>query len=145
MGNNMRIISFRGMGISDNKWHYGMFGIKETSVPCCEAGYYIISRANMLTAIKVHPESVGQFTGLSDSNRNKIYEGDIIRDKDGEVYEIDWSVTYNSAYYAAHLNGSRWTETQMDLFDLEEIVVVGNAYDNRDLLCGREWDENLRD
>jgi hypothetical protein len=119
----MRTIRFRGMGIVDSTWHYGMLGIKEVSVPCCEAGYYIISRANMLTAIKVHPKSVGQFTGLMDRHGEKIYEGDIVTWASDEPEENPYS---SRVYFEG---GAFYPVCELPPANF---TVVGDSYGNED-------------
>ncbi len=90
----------------------------------------------------IDPETVGQFTGLTDKNGKKIFEGDIVNILGNQDVE-DWkNVNYNALI--AFLDGGfcaidgtieehgfrRYALERMD-FDLE---VIGNIHDNPELL-----------
>lgn len=80
-------------------------------------------------ATPVIPETVGQFTGVCDKNGKKIFEGDIVRAMmdygPAGFLESIVDIGYKK------LAGYRW-----EYFDMDTIVVIGNVYDNPELLKG---------
>ena len=97
-------------------------------------------------AIEVRPETVGQFTGLTDKNGKKVFEGDILKFPDTNA-EYEWigkvefgnpNSEYNWGFQLVYVSG---TEPNTDIllwFDMEETgafsEVVGNIHDNPELL-----------
>ena len=74
--------------------------------------------------VKVIQETVGQFTGLTDKNGNKIFEGDIVESPNGTQGFIE----RQNAECAFLVNiGDDWQT--MDDCPYE---VVGNIYDNKE-------------
>lgn len=81
--------------------------------------------------IKVDPETVCQYTGLTDKNSRKIFEGDIIND-------IDYGIMK-----CIYLHGS-FVWYKEDGFKIEcmkyvpVIEIIGNIYDNPERLEGMQ-------
>jgi len=76
----MREILFRGKRVDSNEWIIGNLIVHhylDKNDELIENLYYITLGIGA-NAIQVHPETVGQFTGLTDVNGVRIFEGDVI-------------------------------------------------------------------
>lgn len=77
--------------------------------------------------VSVIPESVGQFTGLKDMDREEIFEGAIGWDERGEVHG---KIVFDEGGFLFE-----WENMSDDLYECcGDIVIVGNIYDNPELL-----------
>lgn len=124
----MREILFKEKTINGN-WVNGLLANKNDK-------WYISNKAGSPFAYDVRPETLCQFTGLCDSYGNKIWENDILMAHLDESYPEDVTyktVEWNVAGWVTHEAGSTDRE-YLDEFDLEHFEVVGNIFDNKELL-----------
>lgn len=128
----MREILFRGKRKDNGEWVYGFaifadnkaFILNNAKVEFVKG--FNENRLNFVL-IEVIPETVGQFTGLTDTIGKKIFEGDIIKNS------INWKcrVEYAEASlypFVAYPDFCSW--------NAEECEVIGNIHDNPELMKG---------
>lgn len=118
----MRTIKFRGKRVDNGKWVYGYlhlpFGNENIMIQVSNTDSY-----------GVIPESVGQFTDLTDKNGKEIYEGDIV-DFNNRIQGISKVVFENGGFMADAKN----YETAFTYRVANHARVIGNIHDNPELL-----------
>lgn len=95
---------------------------------------------------EVYPETVGQFTGLTDKNGKKVFEGDILKFTDTNA-KYEWigmvefgnpNGEYNWGFQLVYISGVKPNTDILCWFDMEETgafaEVIGNIQDNPELL-----------
>lgn len=150
----MREIKFRGKHKNPygDKWVYGYYAI--------EHGEHVIimpHSTNYETALKenrpisttsvkhtIDYNTLGQYTGLKDKNKSKIYEGDILRYEGGGIYRVVFdemmimcpqdNIEEPSPGYYGILIGDK-TKELCPLGVTQRLAkVIGNIHDNPELL-----------
>lgn len=121
----MREIKFRGKD-DNGHWHFGDLRTSEHFPPqIVEGGLYT-------RFFFVDSATVGQFTGLCDSEGREIYEGDVVRHKNCICL-----VVYNStrfASFALRKDGWAYHHYFGEAFEASECQVIGNVHDDLELL-----------
>lgn len=123
----MREILFRGKRVDNGEWIEGNYEWYH------KPPKHIISNPYTGETKGVILETVGQYTGLKDKNGTKIFEGDIARDNDGFI----GTIVYGSGSFC--YEDIRWNEYLNTA--CHHIKVIGNIYDNPELLEEQEEDE----
>lgn len=145
----MREILFRGKRVDNSGWVYGYFvnqyGANQIYLPNDTDDDGFDKR-------HITPETVGQYTGLTDKNGKKIFEGDIIelhtldtndrrravclygefREEEDELY-LGWYIHYSGSDGTFD---SSLVQENKELMNLAEII--GNIHDNPELLEVKE-------
>lgn len=133
----MREILFKAKRIDNGEWVEGYYLRDQYHRGGKDIIFYRkdSDRFTVYTDI-IDPETLCQFTGLYDKNGNKIWENDILMAHLDESYPEDATyeiVEWNVAGWVGHETGS--TDRQyLDKFDLEHFEVVGNIFNQPELL-----------
>jgi uncharacterized phage protein (TIGR01671 family) len=105
-----REIKFRGISYLTNNWEFGYLSKRESL-------YFIKNTYN------VKENTIGQFTGLLDKNRNEIYEGDLVQH---DAWDYPFEVIFNQEK-ARFVCKMKTGLTQY--IDCQNLVVVGNIHE----------------
>ena len=160
----MREILFRGKCKDSGKWYEGYYVHLRKTTYCFKEDYdrnpdndmhQIIFEEmmdwglpNQHFRVDVLPETVGQYTGLTDKNGKKIFEGDIVKCSDA-TYDYGFVAVvmfgnpngeYNWGFQLKRIRGASANTDILLWVDMEEggayTEVIGNIHDNPELLKG---------
>lgn len=131
----MREILFRAKREDIGEWVYGYYVRMPDAAGSAHRMYVPAENPDESNNVfYIDPETVGQYTGLTDKNGVKIFEDDIIQTDDSDeepakVFydegETEFAVIIDNCYYGL---GSNFNET--------DLTVIGNIHDNPEQL----WD-----
>ena len=145
-----REIIFRGKCVSDSKyagqWVEGGYVPPYEDSETKEALIVMFYGGNTTSTCHVIPETVGQYTGLTDKNGKRIFEGDILKvyyygkSKIFGVVKFDESRFFIDDDFMRDDIKAKAPMTEM--FSRYEFEVVGNVHDNPELLKGDSHEQN---
>ena len=147
----MREIVFRGKRCDNGEWVYGYYVESHHSwkghkphkswivgSPITNGGWF-----NLLQRYAVKDDTVGQYTGLTDKNGNKIFEGDILQTR----AKFKGVVTWNKKGYFYINDDEELKEKDCEILGvmlecvnrfevIGEFEIIGNIIDTPELLKG---------
>lgn len=138
----MREILFRGKDIY-GKWLYGdLINLTNEIKQIC-------NHTQLEHAHSVDIKTIGQYTGLTDKNGKKIFEGDIIKTHYANAVRADFieTVVFNGGRFCAFseiegckswaliYNGTPHLAIDKTVY-MDSVEVIGNIHDNPELLGG---------
>jgi len=129
-----REILFRAKRIDNGEWvegYYAVVGKRHVIIKAQAEDYYTVEnnlkKSHGNEVIEVDPETVCQYTGLTDRNGRKIFEGDIIDDID---YGIMKCIFLHGSFVWYKEDGFRIECMRY----VPKIEVIGNIFDNPELI-----------
>lgn len=126
----MREILFRGKRVDTGQW------VISDCFFQCVGEIKLWDNPNRDGWVCVKAETIGQYTGLTDKNGTKMFEGDIIK-----TYHGNGKVVYSKQYalFGYIMLEKDNTEKEYDYRFTDVVIedgieVIGNIYDNPELL-----------
>ena len=124
----MREILFRGKQTNNKKW------VVDNSVLFFKNATKIYGALNEWREVEVIPETVGQYTGLTDKNGTKSFEGDIVN-YNGTNHKVVFETRGESAYFGIEISNIETWRFCLEV-PAKLMNVIGNIHDNPELLGG---------
>lgn len=140
----MREIVHRGKRKDNGEWVYGSLVIANDPI---NAGKCFIlqstsdfscggdqgERIRIGCFAEVDPETTGEYTGLIDKNRKRVFEGDVLVINEAWHYPV--CVKFTEFSWECHSPTHKLYRHRLEA-NQEKYEVIGNIYDNPELLGG---------
>jgi len=143
-----REIEFRGKRVDNGEWIYGVpitdKATNDAYIITSTAGASLKSEINNMcaTGFRVISNTVGQYTGLTDKNGTRLFEGDIVKITDFHTTAIA-AVKYGSTkestswgWYFDDNDGHAYFLMSKAFCEDYNGIIIGNIHDNPELLKG---------
>lgn len=123
---------FKAKRIDNGEWVEGQYAY--ITNPLTEDGkpikHLICNGTNIFNDL-IDPDTLCQYTGLTDKNGKKIWENDIVRNEKGDIGVVQW--------FEEHAAFMIWNKTKHYVCylaenDFSKIEIAGNEFDNPELL-----------
>lgn len=136
------IVDTYNSGKEDGEWVKGYL--------YCDTGKWVIKQFEYERAdyidYEIDPETICQYTGLTDNSGRKIWENDIIKYHFGDTYALIKYGEYQSCFdsrKAGHIGFYADWQGEEDLrkdlgywINMIDTLIIGNIFDNPELLEG---------
>jgi uncharacterized phage protein (TIGR01671 family) len=146
----MREILFKAKRKDNGEWVEGFYVCNRYSIgfakePAIYENHYVYTKRIdgekwfKTIQVEVIPETLGQFTGLTDKNGKNIFEGDIVKTKFGRLCVVEWRSTqcfcgFDFTVCICNANNKTKAPSAFDLYFPENLEIIGNIHDNKELL-----------
>ena len=122
----MREILFRGKTTKDKEWVYGdlLHDGYDYDVAIWEQKYKLVTEISL--------ESIGQFTGMTDKNSKKIFDGDAVR-VSNDYFCRDFVCRWDEPNVEFML-ANKHESFGLGYVAPYEVEVIGNIHDNPELV-----------
>ena len=151
----IREVIVRGKRTDCGEWVEGdLLHYESGEMAICKGfSKYGYEATEIIGRYKVLPETVGQYTGLTDKNGVRIFEGDIVKgiaysvERIGAIVWIDEIASFGVRYFKSQ-NPTTWENSSilrcasMGKTDEFAAEIIGNIHDNPELLEGGEGNES---
>lgn len=125
----MREILFRGKRADNGEWVEGNLFIPDYPDKPTEI---CIGTNVVRITYEVIPETVGQYTGLTDRNGKKIFEEDILNTTNSNC--AIWYVDYKNTGFCCNQGNANYSCVLDEFMQFSDVEVIGNIQDNPELL-----------
>lgn len=139
------VVLFRGKRLDNGQW---VVGSLVKMGPIGYVHHFILPEyASAFYDIEVDPATVGQYTGLTDKNRKKIFEGDIVRGEGSKRSQDNFVILWSPAVCGFTAGTGKRVWPALNHATIRAYEIVGNIFDNPDLaqdFMGVQYDQKNR-